>query len=66
VNAARLKLRPGEVNGNRENRACLAIRTHEEVAAILGITPQASHQTERRALQKIRQALWKEKVELYG
>ncbi len=45
---------PGEVMDLLE---AMAIRTRKEVASALGITPQAVHQGERRALRKIRAAL---------
>lgn len=36
----------------------LQVRTRSEVAKILNISRQAVHQLERRALWKIRRALW--------
>lgn len=38
----------------RAARAQGAVRTHEEVAAIMGISKQAVEQTEKRALRKLR------------
>ncbi len=50
-----LKLRPGEVDGrNLRSRRCLAIRTMDEVARILGTSMQNVQQIERKALNRLR------------
>lgn len=50
---------PGEPPAKSKKSALfqLAIRTQSEVAEILGISRQAVHQAERRAIFKIRSAL---------
>jgi predicted DNA-binding protein YlxM (UPF0122 family) len=57
--AAYIKLLPGEKKANSEGShlSGLALMSKTEVAKRLGITKQAVHQAERRALWKLRQAL---------
>ncbi len=57
--ATYIKLRPGEKYSNSRGSHLqgLALMSKTEVAKRLGITKQAVHQAERRALWKIRAAL---------
>ncbi len=55
---ARRKLKPNEARAtNKAGLHYLAIRTHREVAEIMGCTPERVRQIERDALYKIRNAM---------
>ena len=54
----RIKLKSTEHKAtNRHGLWCAAIRTHEEVAAIMGLSSERTRQIEKEALFKLRRAL---------
>jgi hypothetical protein len=55
---ARIRRKPGEPRANdSSSMGPLAIRTHQEVADIMGLSRQRVQQIERIALWKLRRAL---------
>lgn len=57
-----LALKPGEMHANNYGGLySLAVRSHQEVAHIMGLTRQRVQQIERQALLKLRHKLAKER-----